>query len=239
METSPQSAPAQLETSLTGEKKQALSPEPASTGIDPVIPPSVHIPTPGEMLRLANQRHSWFKRNHPTTPRLGEPHSPRMEVEDARIDQLGGDGRKDRRENKLGWFNTSQAPDDYLVAVEHPDGEQNAPVMSIRARSGNPKPWGTASYTVDIDQVSGRNVTISADIKTENLDQGAFWASASGEDFRQIAYQSAAFYKSFDWTGFTFSVSVPKEARKFQVGLTLNGRQAIHLRNLRVTAPAP
>jgi hypothetical protein len=120
------------------------------------------------------------------------------------------------------------------VGVGVVSGEGSEAIGYVQAFHGNPRPRGALVYVVDIDQSAGKTLRISALLKAERVDSGTLWATASGEAFEQIAYEKQQFYQTFDWKRLEMTILVPLEARKFQLGLTLNGRQRVLIKDIQV-----
>lgn len=164
------------------------------------------------------------------TPSQGAAPDPDLVI----IDKIGGSGAKDKRGNLLGWFNSSRTPEDYLVGIGKVSGEGEDRVAYVHSKSNNPRPWGTIVHVLDVEKYSGKVVKVSAWIKATQVDAGTFWMSASGANFEQIGYEKRKFHQNFDWKKMEFQMNVPTQTRKLQLGITLDGRKQILMKDVRV-----
>jgi len=126
-----------------------------------------------------------------------------------------------------GWHKAGSDPGDYDMGVDAAVRHSGKASGFIKAKTDDPKGFGTLMQTVRADDYRGKWLRLSGQVKADKIDQWAgLWMRIDGET-KTLAFdnmQERAIKGTSDWKRYDIVLDVPEESVNIAFGIVLVGK---------------
>lgn len=142
-----------------------------------------------------------------------------------------------------GWIKAGSSPADYEAGVDSKNAFTGTSSGFIRSATATPTVFGTYMQTIDAAEYRGKRVRMSAQVKTENVQQwAAMWMRVDVGPGKVSAFdnmENRSIKGSTPWTPVSIVLDVDPKAAAVAFGILVAGRGAAWLDDLNFEIVGP
>ena len=124
-----------------------------------------------------------------------------------------------------GWALASIYPNSYEVGLEKAPELEGGTAAYIRALPGGNYAQGDLAQTVAVDQIAGKRIRISANIRNKGDGFAVFWMNALTSDGRLLREVNRKLPLNTGWRPEELIMDVPRETGSLEIGVSLQGHE--------------
>jgi hypothetical protein len=124
-----------------------------------------------------------------------------------------------------GWALASIYPNSYQVGLEPAPELEGGTAAYIKALPGGNYAQGDLAQTVAVDQIAGKRIRISANIRNKGDGFAVFWMNAFTSDGRLLREVSRKLPLNTGWRPEELIMDVPASAGSLEIGVSLQGTE--------------
>ena len=124
-----------------------------------------------------------------------------------------------------GWALASVYPGSYQVGLEPAPELEGGTAAYIKALPGGNYAQGDLLQTVAVDQIAGKRIRISANIRNQGDGFAVFWMNAFSGDNRILRTVTRKLPLNTGWQPHELVMDVPANTGHLEIGVSLQGRE--------------
>lgn len=124
-----------------------------------------------------------------------------------------------------GWALASIYPNSYQVGLEPAPELERGVAAYIKALPGGNYAQGDLMQTVAVDQIAGKRIRISANIRNRGDGFAVFWMNAFTSDSRVLRSTNKKLPLNTDWQPHELVMDVPADSGSLEIGVSLQGTE--------------
>jgi len=138
------------------------------------------------------------------------------------------------------WFPSGTHPDRYLAGIDPEVRYAGGPVGRLHSQTDKADGAGACMQQFKADRFRGRRIRMSAQVKVENVEQGAgLFIAVQGPENEVLAHdemEKRLIKGTADWEPYSIVLEVPEKSRVIYAGLALSGTGKVWIADVKFEA---